>query len=134
MKNEKVVKAIVNQLFQSKNREGENGSLDIPIKKVSRHMHYKIGTNSSKNTIYFSIFYPFFSRANKTMIQHLIVKKMEEVKKEPSPSIQMMYLNKESGNLCITQAISIEKMTKKEFGEKISFLFENIEKFWPFKY
>ncbi|MEW6617353.1 MAG: hypothetical protein AB1333_02950 [Patescibacteria group bacterium] len=134
MKNEKVVKAIAHQLFQSEKKESESGSLDIPIKKVSRHMHYKIGMNSSKNIVYFSIFYPFFSRTNKTVIKHFIAKKMEEVKKEPFSSIQMMYLSKDTGNLGITQTISIEKVTKKELTEKISFLLEQVEKFWPFKY
>ncbi len=129
---DKIPTSISDQL--SSQKDDTKGEFDISIKKTIRHIHYKIGMNSSESKIYFSTFYAFYTRENITKIKHWIGKKMGEVKKDPMSSIQMMCVSRDTGNLVITQIISIERKTKKEMKEKVSFLLEQMEKYWPFKY
>jgi hypothetical protein len=133
MENQKVAKKIANQLFIADDKKKLTGDFDIEIKKVTRHLHYIIGMNSSQSYIFFSTFFAFFSRENKTKIRHCIGLAINKAKKD-SPSIQMMYLGRDTGNLVIVQTISVSKITKKELTEKISFLLEQIKIYWPFKY
>ncbi len=171
MKNQRIVKEIVNQLLHSEEMNIENeipphvqdqlpvnsneildqlpisvsdqltrcnetngGEFNIPVKKAVRHLHYKTKMNSSKNKIYFSVFFAFHRRQNVGKINNLIVQKKRELKTMNFPTIQDIFLCKNTGNLCITQAISVEKTTKKELNEKISLLLQGIEAGWPFKY
>lgn len=115
-------------------KEVMGGEFNIPIKKGVRHLHYKTKMNSSKSKIYFSTFFAFYGRQNLGKINNLIVQKKRELKAMNFPTIQDIFICKNTGNLCITQAISIEKMTKKELREKISLLLQGIEVGWPFKY
>lgn len=169
MKNQKIVRGIVNQLFYSKEKMIEDklpthvedqlvgteevvdkiptsvsdqlssqkkdikGEFNIEIKKAVRHFHYKIDTNKSKNNIYFSLVYPFYSRQNIAKLRLWVEKKVIEARKENSP-IQLMYITKHKDALIITSLFKIEEWTKKEVQSKLSSLLEEIEKFWPFKY
>jgi|GEM_PF-2377534 len=128
---DKIPASVLDQLSAKKSERIKE--FDIPIKKVVRHLHYKIEMNNSKSQIYFSVFYAFFNRGNISKIKHWIAKKVEIARKNNS-SIQMMYVSRDTGNLVISQSISIQNETKKELKEKISLLLEEIETYWPFKY
>lgn len=141
MKNGKIVESIANRFlrFEKENIETQlpphaTDQFDLLIKGMPHHLHYKVETNSSEGKIYFSTFYAFYTRENITKIKHWVGKKIGEIKKDPLSSIQMIYISRDTGNLVITQAISIKEKTKKEMKEKISFLLEQMEKYWPFKY